>query len=46
MVVVMSKKIILVLNGVTYFISHRLPIAVELKRQGYEVHMGSTPDTF
>lgn len=39
MVVVMSKKIILVLNGVTYFISHRLPIAVELKRQGYEVHV-------
>lgn len=35
----MSKKIILVLNGVTYFISHRLPIAVELKRQGYEVHV-------
>lgn len=35
----MSKKIILVLNGVTYFISHRLPIAVELKRQGCEVHI-------
>lgn len=35
----MSKKIILVLNGVAYFISHRLPIALELKRQGYDVHI-------
>lgn len=35
----MPKKIIFVLNGVIYFITHRLPIAVELKRQGYEVHI-------
>lgn len=35
----MAKKIILVLNGVTYFISHRLPIALELKLQGFEVHI-------
>lgn len=33
------NKIILVLNGVRYFLSHRLPIALELKRQGYEVHI-------
>lgn len=40
----LPKKIILVLNGVSYFISHRLPIALELKRQGYEVHI-ICPDT-
>ena len=34
-----SKKMIFVLNGVTHFISHRLPIALELERQGYEVHI-------
>lgn len=45
----MSKKIILIFNGVTYFISHRLPIAIELKRQGYEVHIvcpDAEPDDF
>ncbi|MBW7857906.1 MAG: glycosyltransferase family 4 protein [Leptonema sp. (in: Bacteria)] len=37
-------KIAIVLNNVHFFLSHRLPIAVELKRQGYEVHI-VTPDT-
>lgn len=41
---ILSKKIIIVLNGVSYFISHRLPIALELKRQGYDVHV-ACPDT-
>ncbi|MFD1007283.1 glycosyltransferase family 4 protein [Oceanisphaera ostreae] len=34
---------VMVLNGVTYFLSHRLPIAQELRHQGYEVHIVS-PD--
>lgn len=38
-----SNKIVIVLNGVSYFLSHRLPIALELKRQGHEVHI-ATPD--
>lgn len=49
MKITQRKKIILVLNGVTYFISHRLPIALELKRQGYEVHIvcpDAAPENF
>lgn len=37
-------KIAIVLNNVHFFLSHRLPIAVELNRQGYQVHI-VTPDT-
>lgn len=43
MVLSSGKKIVLVLNGVAYFLSHRLPIALELQRKGYEVHV-VTPD--
>lgn len=45
----MSKNIILVLNGISFFLSHRLPIAIELKRQGYEVHIvcpDAAPESF
>lgn len=36
-------KLLFVLNNSKYFISHRLPIAVEAKKRGYEVHI-ACPD--
>ncbi len=39
-----KKKILIVVNSDWFFLSHRLPIALEAKRQGFEVHV-STRDT-
>lgn len=36
-----KKKILIVVNSDWFFLSHRLPIALEAKRQGYEVHISS-----
>ena len=35
----MSKKILLVVNVDWFFISHRLPLAIEALKKGYEVHI-------
>ena len=35
----MSKKILIIVNELDYFISHRLNIALEAKREGYEVNV-------
>lgn len=35
----MSKKLMFVVNVDWFFMSHRLPIALEAMRQGYEVHV-------
>lgn len=37
----MSKKLIFVVNVDWFFVSHRLPIALEALRQGYEVHIAT-----
>ncbi|MFA6121773.1 MAG: glycosyltransferase family 4 protein [Sideroxydans sp.] len=37
----MSKKLMFVVNVDWFFMSHRLPIALEAKRQGYEVHIAT-----
>jgi glycosyltransferase involved in cell wall biosynthesis len=34
-----KKKLMFVVNVDWFFISHRLPIAIEAQRQGYEVHL-------
>lgn len=39
-----KKKILIVVNSDWFFLSHRLPIALEAKQQGFEVHV-STRDT-
>lgn len=39
-----KKKILIVVNSDWFFLSHRLPIALEAKKQGFEVHV-STRDT-
>ena len=36
-----KKKILIVVNSDWFFLSHRLPIALEAKRQGFEVHVSS-----
>lgn len=36
-----KKKILIVVNSDWFFISHRLPIALEALKQGYEVHVSS-----
>jgi glycosyltransferase involved in cell wall biosynthesis len=36
------KKILFVVNTDWFFISHRLPIAIEAIRQGYEVHLAAS----
>ncbi len=37
-----SKKLLFVVNVDWFFMSHRLPIAIEAIRQGYEVHLATT----
>ncbi|MBI5436566.1 MAG: glycosyltransferase family 4 protein [Nitrosomonadales bacterium] len=37
----MSKKLMFVVNVDWFFMSHRLPIALEAQRQGYEVHIAT-----
>jgi glycosyltransferase involved in cell wall biosynthesis len=37
----MSKKLMFVVNVDWFFMSHRLPIALEAMRQGYEVHIAT-----
>ena len=37
----MKKKILFICNTDWFFISHRLPIALEAKRLGYEVHLAT-----
>jgi len=39
-----KRKILIVVNSDWFFLSHRLPIALEAKKQGFEVHV-STRDT-
>jgi len=36
------KKLLFIINVDWFFLSHRLPIAVEAIRQGYEVHIATT----
>ena len=36
----MTKKLLFVINVDWFFISHRLPIALAAKKEGYEVHIG------
>ena len=35
------KKLLFIVNVDKFFISHRLPIAVEAIKQGYEVHIAT-----
>ena len=37
----MSRKLLFVVNVSWFFMSHRLPIALEAMRQGYEVHIAT-----
>lgn len=37
----MKKKLMFVVNVDWFFMSHRLPIAPEAMRQGYEVHIAT-----
>ncbi|MCR9137518.1 MAG: glycosyltransferase family 4 protein [Alphaproteobacteria bacterium] len=37
----MRKKLLFVVNVDWFFVSHRLPIAVEAMREGYEVHLAT-----
>ena len=38
----MKLKLLFVVNVDWFFLSHRLPIALEALRQGYEVHLATT----
>lgn len=39
----MSKRILFVVNCPAFFISHRLPLALAAKQEGYEVHVATMP---
>lgn len=41
----MKKKLLFVVNVDWFFLSHRLPIALEAIRQGYEVHLATSITT-
>lgn len=38
------NKLLYVLNSTGFFLSHRLPLAIEAKAKGYEVHIASPSD--
>ena len=38
------KSILFVVNTASFFLSHRLPIAVAAKNAGYEVHVATAGD--
>ena len=40
-VILKKKKLLFVVNVDWGFLSHRLPIAIEAIKQGYEVHIGT-----
>jgi len=37
-----NKKLLFLVNVDWFFVSHRLPIAIEAKKQGYEVHIATS----
>ncbi|MGB0428379.1 MAG: glycosyltransferase family 4 protein [Flavobacteriales bacterium] len=37
----MKKKLLIVVNSDWFFLSHRLPIAIEAQKKGYEVHVSA-----
>lgn len=39
----MVKRFLFVVNCPAFFISHRLPLAIAAKREGYEVHVATMP---
>lgn len=41
----MKKKLLFILNEPTYFISHRLPIAIAAREAGYEIHVATGEPT-
>jgi hypothetical protein len=36
-------RLLIVVNDAPFFLSHRLPIAIEAKRRGYDVHIATPP---
>ncbi len=42
---VMKKKLLFIINDPNYFISHRLPIAIAAREQGYEIHVATGEPT-
>jgi Glycosyl transferase 4-like len=38
----MSRTLLFVVNADWFFLSHRLPIALEALRQGYQVHIATS----
>jgi len=40
---IMAKRFLFVVNCPAFFISHRLPLAIAAKREGYEVHVATMP---
>ena len=38
------KKILFVINDAAFFVSHRLPIALRLIKEGYDVHLACRGD--
>ena len=41
MSIVKKKKLLFIVNTDWFFVSHRLPIAIEAINQGYEVHLAT-----
>jgi glycosyltransferase involved in cell wall biosynthesis len=40
---IVTVRLLFVVNSPAFFISHRLPIALAAKKEGYEVHVGTMP---
>ena len=39
----MKNKILYIINDLDFFISHRLPIAIEAKKAGHKIFISSSP---
>ena len=39
----LRRRLLIVVNDAPFFLSHRLPIAIEAKRRGYDVHIATPP---
>lgn len=37
----MKKRLLIVVNSIDFFISHRLPLAIAAQKEGYEVHVAA-----
>lgn len=41
----LNKRILFIINDINFFISHRLPIAIQARKQGFDVHVAASDNS-